>query len=94
MPTYEYRCAVCGKEFEAVQKITDPPLKKCKFCSGKVTRLISHSAFVLKGSGWYVTDYPRAGAKKEEKTEKEEGTPPLKEKGEEPPGKKEKDLQE
>lgn len=93
MPTYEYRCTACGKEFEAVQKITDPPLKKCKFCSGKVTRLISSSSFVLKGSGWYVTDYPRVGVKKEEKTEKEEAAPVDKSKGEEPSQKKEKGLQ-
>jgi putative FmdB family regulatory protein len=57
MPIYEYRCRKCKKEFEAVQSISDPELKSCKFCKGPVTKLISVSSFHLKGSGWYVTDY-------------------------------------
>ncbi len=57
MPIYEYRCRKCNKEFEAVQSITAPELKSCKFCKGAVTKLMSVSSFHLKGSGWYVTDY-------------------------------------
>jgi putative FmdB family regulatory protein len=45
--------------FEAFQKITDEPLSKCKFCQGKVEKLISQSSFQLKGTGWYLTDYAR-----------------------------------
>jgi len=45
--------------FEAFQKITDEPLTQCKFCHAKVDKLISHSNFQLKGSGWYLTDYAR-----------------------------------
>ena len=60
MPIYEYRCNKCG-EFEFMQKITDPALKRCPTCQGKVTKLISNSSFHLKGSGWYVTDYGRKG---------------------------------
>lgn len=60
MPIYEYRCKKCG-EFEAVQKITDPQLKRCPTCRGKVTKLISNTSFHLKGTGWYVTDYARKG---------------------------------
>ena len=60
MPIYEYRCQKCG-EFEVTQKITDTPLKKCPTCRSKVTKLISHTSFRLKGSGWYVTDYGRGG---------------------------------
>ncbi len=59
MPIYEYRCSECGKEFEMMQKITDDPLSKCKFCHGNVQKLISNSSFHLKGTGWYVTDYAR-----------------------------------
>ena len=59
MPIYEYSCQRCGHEFEEWQKITDPPVEKCKVCGGKATRLISHSSFILKGTGWYVTDYAR-----------------------------------
>ena len=59
MPIYEYQCAKCGETFEAFQKITDDPLTECRFCRGKVEKLISHSSFQLKGSGWYLTDYAR-----------------------------------
>lgn len=59
MPIYEYKCSKCGEVFEAFQKVTDLPLTACKFCKGKVEKLISHSSFQLKGSGWYLTDYAR-----------------------------------
>ena len=60
MPIYEYRCTDCDKVFEAMQKFSDDPIVECRFCSGtKVERLISRSSFVLKGSGWYQTDYAR-----------------------------------
>jgi len=59
VPIYEYQCTKCGEVFEAFQKITDEPLSHCKFCSSKVEKLISHSSFQLKGSGWYLTDYAR-----------------------------------
>lgn len=57
MPIYEYQCRKCGKQFEAFQGITDPELKSCQFCKGKVNKLVSMSSFSLKGSGWYATDY-------------------------------------
>jgi len=60
MPTYEYRCGHCG-DFEEMQRITNPPLSRCPQCKRKVRRLISSTSFQLKGSGWYVTDYARAG---------------------------------
>ncbi len=59
MPIYEYQCTKCGEVFEAFQKITDEPLTSCKFCNSKVEKLISHSSFQLKGSGWYLTDYAK-----------------------------------
>ncbi len=59
MPLYEYRCNDCGKEFEIIQKFSDEVLKECIYCSGRVERLISQSSFILKGSGWYLTDYAR-----------------------------------
>lgn len=69
MPIYEYKCQKCGKQFEAFQGISDPELKSCKFCKGKVHKLVSLSSFSLKGSGWYVTDYkgkkPSTTSKKE-----------------------------
>jgi len=57
MPIYEYQCGQCGKVEEVIQKFSDRPLTKCKHCSGNLNKLISHSAFHLKGTGWYVTDY-------------------------------------
>jgi putative FmdB family regulatory protein len=59
VPIYEYQCSKCGEVFEAFQRITDDPLAKCKFCQGKVEKLISQSSFQLKGTGWYLTDYSR-----------------------------------
>lgn len=67
MPIYEYQCPKCGT-FEVVQRITEPALKKCPTCKGKVERLMSRTSFVLKGSGWYATDYARS-AKPESKSE-------------------------
>lgn len=63
MPIYEYRCEKCG-DFELTQRISDPPAQRCPQCRRKVRRLISSTSFQLKGSGWYVTDYARGGAKK------------------------------
>jgi putative FmdB family regulatory protein len=71
MPIYEYKCQKCGRQFEAFQGISDPELKSCDFCKGKVHKLMSLSSFSLKGTGWYATDYkgkkPAATAKKEKK---------------------------
>lgn len=56
MPIYEYACKKCG-DFEITQRITEPALEKCPTCGTKVSKLISQSAFHLKGTGWYVTDF-------------------------------------
>ena len=64
MPVYEYQCTKCKKEFEVLQKITDEPLSECSACGGELKKLITNTSFVLKGSGWYVTDYPSADRKK------------------------------
>ena len=61
MPIYEYHCLECHHEFERIQKFSDPPLAQCPSCAGTVQKLISRSAFHLKGDGWYVTDYARKG---------------------------------
>ena len=65
MPIYEYACPKCG-EFEVTQRITEEPLKKCPTCKSKVRKLISSTSFQLKGSGWYVTDYAKKGAAKDD----------------------------
>ena len=63
MPIYEYQCTACGDVEEVLQKFSDKPLKKCRYCSGKVQKLISNSSFHLKGTGWYVTDYANKSKK-------------------------------
>ena len=57
MPIYEYICASCGKQHELMQKITDAPLTACPECGGTMKKMISNTSFVLKGTGWYATDY-------------------------------------
>src|SRR3954468_19476442 len=53
MPVYEYECQVCHKEFEYQQRMSDPEKTICEACGGELERLISRTAFQLKGSGWY-----------------------------------------
>ena len=63
MPIYEYRCSNCGHELEALQKLADAPLVVCPSCNAQsLVKLVSASAFQLKGSGWYATDF-KGGAK-------------------------------
>jgi len=58
MPFYEYQCKNCGHDLEAMQKISDPPLKKCPHCGKpQLKRLMSAPVFRLKGGGWYETDF-------------------------------------
>ena len=70
MPTYEYQCDACHRVFEVRQRITEEPLKTCDVCGGAVRRLLSAAPFILKGEGWYVTDYPSESRKKAMKSEK------------------------
>jgi putative FmdB family regulatory protein len=66
MPIYEYECEKCNTTFEAMQSVSAKPLKNCTAsdCKGKVHRLVSASGFILKGSGWYTSDYPSEARKK------------------------------
>jgi putative FmdB family regulatory protein len=57
MPIYEYECTKCGHQTELWQKVTDAATPKCEVCKAGMRRLISQSAFHLKGTGWYATDY-------------------------------------
>jgi len=92
MPTYEYKCLQCGSEFEAVQKMTAKPGARCPECGGKAERQLSASGFVFKGSGFYITDYKRAGEKKEtaEGAGKPAGEKPAAESSEKPKSPKKK----
>ncbi len=64
MPTYSYRCPKCGHEYERFQKISDSSRARCPKCKARGERQITGGAgIVFKGSGFYVTDYKRAGEK-------------------------------
>ena len=79
MPIYEYECDKCGVTFEAIQAISAKPLKTCQGLgcndkdNGKVRRLVSASGFILKGSGWYTSEYPSEARKKGWEQESKQG---------------------
>jgi putative FmdB family regulatory protein len=70
VPTYEYECSKCRRVFEVRQRISEPALTTHEGCGGHVHRLISPAPFILKGEGWYVTDYPSESRKKAKEAEK------------------------
>jgi putative FmdB family regulatory protein len=59
LPLYEYQCEACEKRFEKIQKFSDPLVEICPSCGGKVRKLLSSPAIQFKGSGFYITDYPK-----------------------------------
>ena len=64
MPIYEYQCQSCQHELEALQKISDSPLRECPSCGDdELRKKVSAVAFRLKGGGWYETDF-KTGDKK------------------------------
>lgn len=84
MPTYQYVCSKCEREFEAVQSMKDKPLVKCelpvgrtkKKCGGRVQRQIGSGAgLIFKGSGFYITDYRSEGYKQAAKKDAESAKP-------------------
>src|SRR5215813_13314535 len=68
MPTYDYKCGACGHTFDELQSFSEPPLTKCPKCKKKkLERLFGGGgAIIFKGSGFYETDYRRAGESKSE----------------------------
>jgi putative FmdB family regulatory protein len=64
VPTYEYECPKCPRVFEVKQRISESALTTCDRCGGPIHRLLSATPFILKGGGWYVTDYPSESRKK------------------------------
>jgi len=80
MPIYEYQCNRCNEVFEIFHKIDEECRVACPKCLGQVKKLISATNFVLKGSGFYVNDYPsdsrREGKKKEKEKEGQKESAP------------------
>jgi putative FmdB family regulatory protein len=71
MPIYEYRCAACGHDLEALQKMSEAPMRKCPECGkSQLKRLVSAPQFRLKGSGWYETDFKNKNETKRNLVEK------------------------
>ena len=70
MPLYEYECKKCHHRFERIQKFSDRHLKKCPDCGGPVEQMISAPAVQFKGTGWYVTDYPKKSSSNGDSSEK------------------------
>ena len=82
MPIYEYRCPDCKQIFEEWQRDYEEHEVTCPVCGSKTERLVSHTSFILKGTGWYATDYKgkvsesggrkRKGKKSEKKEDKKD----------------------
>jgi putative FmdB family regulatory protein len=69
MPIYEYQCAACAHQLEALQKISEAPLTECPMCHQEtLTKLVSAAGFQLKGTGWYATDYSAKNKAKSDNT--------------------------
>jgi len=74
MPIYEYRCLKCKNDFEAMQKFSDEPITSCPKCGSAVKKMMSNTSFMLKGSGWYMTDYAKKSSSTPSKDHSEKPT--------------------
>lgn len=76
MPIYEYRCDACGHTLDALQKISDEPLRDCPSCDASaLRRLMSAPSFRLKGGGWYETDFKSEKERKRNLVDDSDGKP-------------------
>jgi len=62
VPTYEYRCDSCAKNFDVVQSFHDEPLTACPTCGEPVKKVFGSVGIVFKGSGFYKTDSRSGGS--------------------------------
>lgn len=76
MPIYEYACVSCDHHLETLQKMSEDPLVFCPECGEESLRKkVSAAAFVLKGSGWYETDFKNSGKEKPKDAKASDGQP-------------------
>jgi putative FmdB family regulatory protein len=88
MPFYEYECTACKFYVEALQKISDEPLKQCPSCKKlSLKKLVSAPVFRLKGGGWYETDFKSDKEDKRNIAGREEAADASKEEAKPEPGK-------
>ena len=73
LPLYDYKCTKCGHRFEKIQLFSDPEIKKCPVCGGKVEKMLTAPAVHFKGSGFYGTDYKKSSGGGESKSSSSEG---------------------
>ena len=76
MPVYEYECPHCRSRFEKLQGFSAEKTCPCPDCGRIATRVISLGSFILRGSGWYVTDHPSDSRKKASHSESTESKAP------------------
>ncbi len=92
MPIYEYQCRKCNEVFEIFHKIDEDCNAACPKCLGPAKKLISATSFILKGSGFYVNDYPSESRREANKSDKEESGKPTSVKSEEKKAEKKADV--
>ena len=74
MPIYSYKCNACGHQSDVLQKISDEPLTKCPACGkDSYSKQLTAAGFVLKGGGWYVTDFKDQKGKGQDKKQNTQG---------------------
>jgi putative FmdB family regulatory protein len=76
MPLYDYRCQKCGEVTEFRHRYDEPGPTACPRCGGELVKLVSAPALQFKGSGFYITDYARSGAKQEGESKSESESKP------------------
>ena len=69
MPIYGYECEQCGHQLEVLAAMSDPPLKTCPECLGRLRKLFYPAGMIFKGSGFYTTDYKNSGSRSDSKSE-------------------------
>jgi putative FmdB family regulatory protein len=65
VPTYEYRCDQCDRNFDVVQSFEDDPLTRCPTCDAPVRKVFGSVGIVFKGTGFYKTDSRDSGPRKD-----------------------------
>ena len=74
MPIYSYKCNACGHQSDVLQKMSDAPLTKCPACGkDSYSKQLTAAGFVLKGGGWYVTDFKDQKGKGQDKKQNTQG---------------------